>query len=150
MPFQGTHLGIFPGKPGMLFTVGLLRELDQQCGSAKPTVASFWRMRCWYTYYGQQNKVGVELGAMAPAKLERLREWVNKAYLDFIQLRDVDYTTVFGCTCPGKHGIPTRVVFDGNSLSYSKASAALQKPWLAPEGDPTVPVLPGEVRHPVP
>ena len=29
VPFQGRHLGLFPGKPGFLFTVGLLKEIDQ-------------------------------------------------------------------------------------------------------------------------
>jgi hypothetical protein len=57
---------------------------------------------------------------------------------------------VFGCTCPGQHGIPRRVVFDGNSLSFKEATKALRKPWAASEDQPVVRVLPREVRHPAP
>ena len=129
MPFQGGHLGIFPGKSGLLFTVALLKEIDQQCASAYPTVASFWKVRCSYVYHALRNEPGLELGQSAPGPLYNLRYWVNLTYLDFVQLQEAPYQEVFGCTCGHAGGIPRRVVFDGNSLSYRSASAQLEKPW---------------------
>lgn len=87
---------------------------------------------------------------MLPRTLETYRQWVNKAYLDFIQLQPVVYTDVVGCTCPGLYGVPRRVVVDGNSLAFTAVSAVLTKPWIVPDGEPQVALIPREQRHPVP
>ena len=54
-----------------------------------------------------------------PRTIETYRAWVNKAYLDFVQLLDVRYTDIFGCTCPDRGGVPRRIVLDGNSLAFT-------------------------------
>jgi hypothetical protein len=93
--------------------------------SAFPTVASFWKYRCAQRYHPGRHLPGMELAQQAPRTLYSLRYWVNVAYMDFVQLLQVDYTQAFGCQCAGRHGVPRRVVFDGNSLAYRAASA-----WL--------------------
>ena len=96
-----------------------------QMAASHPTVAQFWAMRCSGMYAVCLGDPGFELGTLDPYVLYRTRFYVNLAYLDFIQLQHVQYESSFGCVCDSQHGIPRRVVFDGNSLSYRAASA-----WL--------------------
>lgn len=77
------------------------------------------------------------------------RRLLNRAYLDYIQLLELeDHSGVFGCVCGSTDG-PRRVILDGNSLSYRAASAYLVKPWDAAPGDPEVCTLRRRERHPI-
>ena len=89
----------------------------------------------------------MELRASDPQLMYNLRQDFNRTYLDFIQLLDEDYHQVCGCTCAGRGGVPRRVVFDGNSISYNAATVNLAKPWAPGAGSPASPVLRREDRQ---